>query len=103
MEVTQKEYDYDEVIKFTGSGGELDQALSTLQGHLVDLYNKIKECEPLFHGKGTTSSIYIRYKNLYNMLGTESTSESMWFNTKVSCQLVDTMYTNALNQKKKDS
>ena len=43
MEVTQKEYDYDEVIKFTGSGGELDQALSTLQGHLVNLYDKIKE------------------------------------------------------------
>ena len=100
MNDLQKEYDYDEVIKFTGAGGELDQALTKLQNDLVKLRTTINECEPLFHGKGNTSSIYTCYKNLYDLLGTESTSATMWFNTKVSYELINKMNENAVIQKK---
>ena len=41
MDVNQKEYDYDEIIKFTGAGGELDQVLSKLQSRLKKLREKI--------------------------------------------------------------
>ena len=101
--VTQKEYDYAEVIKFTAAGGELDQALSKLQSDLKKLRETINDCEPLFHGKGNTSSIYTCYKNLYDKLGTESTSGTMWFNTKNSYELIELMNTNAVNDENSDS
>ena len=103
MDVNQKEYDYDEVIKFTGAGGELDQALTKLQNDLVTLRTTINECEPLFHGKGNTSSIYKCYKDLYDKLGTDSASGTMWFNTKNSYDLINLMNTNAVSDKNKDS
>ena len=103
MDVTQKEYDYDEVIKFTGAGGELDQALTKLQNDLVKLRTTINECEPLFHGKGSDSTIYTCYKNLYDKLGTDSSSGSMWFNTKNSYDLIELMNKNAVADKNKDS
>ncbi len=95
-----KEYDYDEVIKFTGAGGELDQALTKLQNDLVKLRTTINECEPLFHGKGNTSSIYKCYKKLYDLLGTESSSTTMWYNTKVSYNLINLMNANAVSDSK---
>ena len=103
MSVTQKEYDYDEVIKFTGAGGELDHALTKLQNDLVKLRTTINECEPLFHGKGNTSTIYKCYENLYNKLGTDTASGSMWFNTKNSYDLIELMNKNATEDKNKDS
>ena len=103
MNQSQKEYDYDEVIKFTGAGGELDQALTKLQTDLKSLNDRIHECEPLFHGKGNTSSIYKCYKDLYDKLGTDSTSGTMWFNTKNSYDLINLMNANAVSDKNKDS
>ncbi|MBQ7240773.1 MAG: hypothetical protein IJS56_04980 [Bacilli bacterium] len=102
MDVNQKEYDYDEIIKFTGAGGELDQVLSKLQSRLKKLREKINECEPLFHGKGNTSSIYKCYKELYDKIGTDSASGTMWFNTKNSYDLINLMNTNAVSDKNKD-
>ncbi len=103
MGVTQKDYDYDEVVKFTQSGGDLDQALTSLQDNLSKLYDKIKECEPLYHGNGSSSSIYTCYQNLYDKLGTMDKQGTMWFNANICRQLIDMMYDNAKRNQDNDA
>ncbi len=102
MTVTQKNYDYDAVIAFTNTGGPLDQALSKLQEDLVKLRQKINECEPLYHGKDKTSSIYQTYANLYNRIGTAN-GGGMWSNANNSKTLINLMHENALNDKAADT
>ena len=95
MSVQQKEYDYANVQSFCNSGGPLDTALSKLQSDLAKLRVKINECEPLYHGVGTTSPVYQKYQDLYNKIGTDQTSGSMWFNAAITRDLINFMYTNA--------
>ena len=96
-----KDYDYDQVLSFTGPNGPLDQALSKLQNDLLALRLKVNECEPLYHGKGSTSSIYLTYANLYNKIGTV-TGGGMWANAFNSKGLINAMYENALVDKSQD-
>jgi len=91
----QKDYDSEAVLAFTGTGGPLDQALSKLQADLTALRQKVNECEPLYHGKGTTSSIYATYLNLYNKIGTAA-GGGMWANAFNSKGIINAMHDNAL-------
>lgn len=97
----QKDYDYAQVLYFTGPGGPLDQALTQLQNDLVALRQKVNECEPLYHGKGATSSIYATYLNLYNKIGTAA-GGGMWANAFNSKGIINAMYENALTDQSMD-
>ena len=98
--MSKKQYDYDEVVKFTNTNGELDQALIKLQDDLKQLRVKINECEPLYHGKGSSSQVYKQYQSLYANIG--NPNQGLWNQVQGAAELQDAMYTNALSDKNKD-
>ena len=95
-----KKYDYDRVIDFTNSGGQLDQALTKLQEDLKKLRIKINDCEPLYHGKGTNSQVYKQYQYLYANIG--NPNQGLWNQVEGAAQLQDAMYSNAKSDKDRD-
>ena len=99
-DVRAKKYDYEDVIKFTNTGGELDQALTQLQEDLKQLRIKINECEPLYHGKGTGSQVYKQYQYLYANIG--NPNQGLWNQVQGAAELQDAMYSNALGDKERD-
>lgn len=100
MDQTQKSYEYEEVITFTQSGGQMDTTLKQLQSDLKQLRTLLNECEPLYHGKGQTSPVYNQYKYLYNNIGTPSSG--LWNQVYGAVLLQNDMYTNAVNDRDKD-
>ena len=103
--VTQKKYAYDEVVEFCSTNGPLDSAVQKLQEDLKKLRVVIEENQELFHGKGTKSSVYRQYSNLLNNVGqapNEGVGNGMWNIVKKATDVINVMYTNAINDKKTD-
>ena len=101
MAQTQKKYDYDAVIDFTNSGASMDSALQTLQSDLKALRELVNRMEPLYHGKGTGSSVYKQYSYLYNNIG-QASSNGLWKQVKGAVDLQNFMYNNAVYDKEVD-
>ena len=100
MNQSQKSYEYDEVLKFAGSGGEMDTTLTTLQKHLKELKDLVNQCEPLYHGKGNGSPIYTQYKTLYANIG--NPNQGLWNQVNGAVQLQNKIYSNAKSDKDRD-
>ena len=100
MDQTQKSYEYEEVITFTQSGGQMDSTLKQLQSDLKQLRTLVNECEPLYHGKGNTSPIYNQYKTLYANIG--NPNQGLWNQVYGAVQLQNQIYNNAMDDKRKD-
>ena len=100
MTQTQKSYDYEAVLSFAGSNGQMDSTLRELQTHLKELRNLVKECEPLYHGKGNTSPIYNQYKTLYANIG--NPNQGLWNQVYGAVQLQNKIYSNAKSDKDRD-
>lgn len=99
-----KNYDYDAIMKLTGEGGTLDNALTTLQTNLKNFRAKIEECEESFHGKQSGSSIYKAYDKLLNgNLGKTTSVGSYWWTTNEISLLANSIYSNAENDKMSDT
>lgn len=101
MGVTQKSYDYDRVIDFTNTGGQLDTSLNELQENLIKLKELFNRCEQVFHGVGSTSTIYKEYEKLYNKIGTKA--GGMWQVVRDAYDLENLMYNNALEDRRLDN
>ena len=100
MNQSQKSYEYEEVLTFSGSNGKMDSTLTELQKHLKELRILVNECEPLYHGKGTTSPIYNQYKTLYANIG--NPNQGLWNQVNGAAQLQNKIYSNAKSDKDRD-
>ncbi len=100
MNQSQKSYEYDEVLAFSGSNGKMDSTLTQLQKHLKELRVLVNECEPLYHGKGATSPIYNQYKILYANIG--NPNQGLWNQVNGAAQLQNKIYSNAKSDKDRD-
>ena len=94
-----KKYDYDSVINFCSRNRELCNALEELEYDLKTLRQNINELEQLFHGTAN-KTFYNFYDKLYHNIGTPS--YGLW-NMAYTCkEIIDAMYTNAINDKERD-
>ena len=102
MAQTQKKYEYDEVIDFTSGGSSLDGALQQIQEDAKALRELIDRAQPLYHGKGTGSTVYKQYNVIYNNIGSSSKRKGLWNIAKRAVELQNFMYNNAVYDKQTD-
>ena len=102
MDGRAKQYDYDDVMAFTGSGGELDNILRDMQGKVKELRILVDECQEFLHGKASGTGLHAAYTNYYNMIGTPNTGMSFWAAIDNARKVIDLMYNSAVRDRDLD-